>query len=178
MINRVLINTGPTGPTEETEDEHSSRIAHEMRRVAAAVKSVNAGRVVPLSEMRAWADSLGTPGILPLPRARRWADRREIVGAPSLADEAAESLDHIEWWYQRPGDGPEAPSVKRVRLIIAALERLAETRDKGLMGVIAGTREMVCQSHRVIYVIARRDPAAGKPGDLVVFDIFGPGQPR
>jgi hypothetical protein len=37
---------------------------------------------------------------------------------------------------------------------------------------------MVCQSHRVIYVIARRDPAAGKPGDLVVFDIFGPGQPR
>jgi hypothetical protein len=178
MINRVIVNLGPTGPAEETEEEHSSRVTHEMRRIAAAVKSVNAGRVIPLTEMRAWVDSLGSYNILPLPRARRWADRREVSGVASLADEAAEALDHIEWWYQRPGDGDIAPSIKRVRAIVTAMERLAESRDKGLPGAVAGTRELVCQNHRIAYVIARRDPAHDRPGDLVVFDIFGPGQPR
>jgi hypothetical protein len=178
MINRVIVNLGPTGPAEETEEEHSTRIAHEMRRIAAAVKSVNAGRVIPLPEMRAWVNSLGTYNILPLPRARRWADRREVSGVASLADEAAEALDHIEWWYQRPGDDDVAPSVKRARAIVTAMERVAESRDKGLPGAVAGTRELVCQNHRIAYVIARRDLAAGRPGDLVVFDIFGPGPPR
>jgi hypothetical protein len=176
MISRAS-HLSLTGPIEETEAERGQRITHEMRRVSAAVASVNAGRVVPLTNIRAWVDSLRTYDVLPLPRARRWADKCEVIGAASLANEATESLDHIQWWYQRPGDGPDAPCVRRLRAIVAVMERLAESRDKGLPGEVAGTRELLCQNHRIVYVIARRNQAAGNPGDLVVFDIFGPGQP-
>jgi hypothetical protein len=167
-----------TGPIEESEAERRHRITHEMRRVSAAVASINAGRVVALANIRAWIDSLDTDDVLPLPRARRWVDKCEIIGEPSLSNEATESLDHIQWWYQRPGDGPGAPSVKRLRAIVAAMERLAESRDSGMQGEVAGTRELLCQSHRIVYVVARRDVAGGKLGDLVVLDIFGPGQPQ
>jgi hypothetical protein len=178
MIPRGISSGNPTRTAEETDEQFEARLAHEARRIARAIRSVREGRVVRLTKMAEWADSLGTAHILPLPRARRLLDRQTVIGAASLADEACESLDHIEWWYSRPGDDAESKSVKRVRAIVSAMVRLAETRDRGLPGAIRGTRELVCQSHRIVYVVVRRDRATGNPGDVVVFDIFGPAQPR
>jgi hypothetical protein len=177
MIPRRISTGNPTRTAEETDAQFAARLAHEARRIAKAVQSVREGRIIRLVTLVEWAASLRTIDVLPMPRARRLVDRATVIGAASVTDEAAEALDHIEWWYARPNDGPDGISVRRVRAILAAISRLEQTRDKGLPGAIRGTREMVCQGHRIVYVVVRRDRAAGNLGDVVILDIFGPAQP-
>ncbi len=58
-------------PRAETEAERKARIAWEAERIAEAMESVAAGRVVPSEEVHAWLDSLGTDHELPVPRSGR-----------------------------------------------------------------------------------------------------------
>jgi hypothetical protein len=52
-------------------DAHeAARMEHEARRIAQARQATAAGRVIPLADIQAWADSLGKPDALPLPTLR------------------------------------------------------------------------------------------------------------
>ena len=162
------------GLFDETETERATRLLEERRRVAASIRSVEEQRVVPLAAIQAWADSLGTENVLPLPRARRWSDRVDGVEGTSLADEAAESLGHIDWWYSRPGE--EKAARRRVVTLLTAIGRLASNAEMGLPSDIPGTRVLMCQGHRIVYVVRPGQPP-DHAGVVVVFDIFGLPQP-
>ena len=45
-------------------------------------------------------------------------------------------------------------------------------------GEIEGTRELTCQGHRIIYVVADGGIGLSNVGDITVLEIFGPGQSR
>jgi len=93
----------------------------------------------------------------------------------SLADEAAESLATIEQWYRQPGAGQVAS--RRLRAIRAAIGRLVDFPYIGRPGDVLGTRELTCQDHRIVYLVAAGDGTSTGAGDIVVLDIFGPGEP-
>jgi predicted transcriptional regulator len=58
-------------PSPESEAERKARFAWEAERIAEALASVAAGRVVPAADVEAWLDSLGTDHELPAPRSDR-----------------------------------------------------------------------------------------------------------
>ena len=177
MMGRGITAGDLTVFSDETEEERADRLGHERRRIAAALRSVDEGRVIPFGDMAEWAASLGTEQPLPLPRARRWGDRITVSGVSILADEAAETLGYIEWWYSQPGVGAAVTAIRKVRALLAAIDRLATTPECGLPGETPGTRELTCQNHRIVYLIMEREKTAERVGDAVVFDIFGPAHP-
>jgi hypothetical protein len=53
------------------QDAHEAqRLEHEARRIAHARQATAAGRVIPLADIQAWAESLDKPNPLPLPTLR------------------------------------------------------------------------------------------------------------
>jgi plasmid stabilization system protein ParE len=99
-----------------------------------------------------------------------------VVRLVRLSDEAAESLGDVERWYSQPGAG--AAAARRVQAILAAIAGLSDFPYMGRAGDIEGTRELTCQGHRIIYVVAGGADGSSAAGDIVVLDIFGPGQSR
>lgn len=58
-------------PHQETPDRRAQRLAREAGLIAEAEADVTAGRVVPLDDVEAWIDSLGTGHERPVPRSGR-----------------------------------------------------------------------------------------------------------
>jgi predicted transcriptional regulator len=54
----------------ETADERQHRVACEAQRIEASDASIDAGRLISLSAVSAWIDSVDTRNELPPPRAR------------------------------------------------------------------------------------------------------------
>jgi hypothetical protein len=147
----------------------ADRAAGELGRLDAAIDSAEAGRLIALADMREWAESLGSDNVLPLPRARRWCDRVAPESGICLADEAAQSLGQIEWWYSQPGAGAGAVANRRVKALVSAISRLSMSPDFGLPGPMPGTRETACQNYRIVYCALARDGVE----NIVVLDICG-----
>ncbi len=94
----------------------------------------------------------------------------------SLTDEAAESLDAILHWYTQRGAGRDG--IDRVRAILAAITRLGIYPFMGRVSDQDPTmRELVCRQHRIIYLVEDGAGASEDAGDILVLDIFGPGEP-
>jgi plasmid stabilization system protein ParE len=163
-----MVTGGPTGERAPPRETAASHADAERARIAAAIESALAGRLVLLADMQEWLDSLQSDHVLPLPRARRWADRMTQIGATSLTDEAAQSLGQIEWWYAQPGAGAAGVAARRVRSILATIARLGSTPEGGLPGPVPGTREITCNQHRIVHWLQAPD------GAEVVRDLLGP----
>lgn len=94
----------------------------------------------------------------------------------SYAEEAIADLAEIQRWQTQPGSG--AASIRRLKLIRSAIQRLKRGPCLYPFGDYPGVREMPCQGHRVIYV-ATPDTGINKTaGDVLVLRVFGPGQDR
>jgi plasmid stabilization system protein ParE len=171
-----LLTPGP-GSNRNYRHEHglaADAEAEELGRIARAMASAEAGRLVPLADITEWFDSLGTDYILPLPRARRWGDRMRPAGSPTLTDEAAQSLGQIEWWYSQPGTGAVPIAIRRVRAILAAIDRVVDSPDSWLRGRLPETREALCQQHRIVYQMVACDDLPPAAANVVILEIFGP----
>jgi len=163
-----LVTTGPeTAPAPQRQPVPTNPQA-EPARIAAAIASAQAGRLVMLADMQEWLESLESDFVLPLPRARRWGDRMTTAGTTSLTDEAAQRLGQIESWYAQPGVSAAGTAIRRVRSILATIARLAATPESGLPGAVPGTREITCNQHRIVQWLEAPD------GAQVVLDILGP----
>lgn len=66
-----MVKPAPVTPPAETAAEMARRIAWEAERIAEALASAAAGRVIPSEEVDAWIDSLDTDHELPAPRPRQ-----------------------------------------------------------------------------------------------------------
>ena len=93
-----------------------------------------------------------------------------------LSDEASESLGEIERWYAQPGADAVEVAARRVRTILAAIATLSDVPFKGRRADIDRTRELSCQGHRIIYVIADGRNGLSNVGNITVLEIFGPGR--
>ena len=92
----------------------------------------------------------------------------------SYTDEAITDLDAIRRWQIQPGSG--VASIRRLKAIRAAIQRLKHAPCLSPIGDHPGVRELSCVSHRVMYSV---EPDAGRndsAGDVVVLRVFGPGQ--
>jgi plasmid stabilization system protein ParE len=142
-----------------------TQLAYEASRLNKSRASAKAGRVVPVTDLRDWVDSLETDHELPVPRAR-WGRPKLLPQIVILTDEAAEDVGNIRLWLRQRGSGPAA--FKKLAAIVEAIENLAEMPLIGKRGDDPPTRELVSKGHRIIYeVTAHR---------IVVLAVFGPGQ--
>ena len=82
----------------------------------------------------------------------------------------------IRRWQLQPGSGPAAK--RRVKTILATIERLRRLPRLYAHGDRPGTREVSCEGHRVVYVVDRDTGRNEDAGDVTVLRVFGPGQSR
>ena len=100
-----------------------------------------------------------------MPRTLRYA-------AAAIAD-----LDAIRRWQMQPGAG--AASLRPLRRLRAAIQRLRQDPARYPVGEHPGVREMPTESgHRVMYVVTPDTGHRAGAGDVVVLRVFGPGQSR
>lgn len=93
-----------------------------------------------------------------------------------LAPRARHDLSAIRRWQTQRGSG--AAAQRRVLVILAAIDRLAEFPCLGAMGDHAGRREVSCQGHRIIYRVDPDTNSNATAGNVTVLRVFGPGQSR
>jgi plasmid stabilization system protein ParE len=91
-------------------------------------------------------------------------------------DEAIEDLKAVRQWQTQPGCG--AAALRRLKAIRAAINRLRQTPCLHAVGKQAGTRELACEGHRVIYQVNPDTGRNATAGDVLVLRVFGPGQSR
>jgi len=63
-----------------------------------------------------------------------------------------------------------------VRALVAAIECLAFYPTLGRLSQVAGTRALAAQEHRIVYQLSGDGGAAEDVGDVLVLDMFGPGE--
>ena len=85
--------------------------------------------------------------------------------------------DAIQRWQMQPGAG--AASLRRLRRLRAAIQRLRQDPARYPVGEHPGVREMPTESgHRVMYVVTPDTGHRAGAGDVFVLRVFGPGQSR
>ena len=90
---------------------------------------------------------------------------------------AIADLDAIRRWQMQPGAG--AASLRRLRRLRAAIQRLRQDPARYPVGEHPGVREMPTESgHRVMYVVTPDTGHRDGAGDVFVLRVFGPGQSR
>lgn len=95
--------------------------------------------------------------------------RRVSFSIPGQRD-----LGAVTRWYQQSGSGISAKT--RLQRIKSAVAGLALNPCSYREGVIEGTRELICERHRILF---RVEPDTGDnvtAGNVEILRILGPGQ--
>ena len=94
----------------------------------------------------------------------------------TYTDEAIRDLIAIRHWLTQPGAGPTAK--KRLQSITRAADSLVQHPCRYSKGEVAGTRELPCEGHRIVYSVNPDTSDNASAGDVLILRIFGPGQSR
>lgn len=89
---------------------------------------------------------------------------------------AAADIAAIRRWYSQPGSGFIAK--RRLRVIAAAIRGLRDAPCRNRRGERAGTRELVVESHVVVYRVVPDTGRDSTSGDVEILRVLGPGQDR
>lgn len=104
------------------------------------------------------------------------AGASEVACKLIIGRRAGIDLAGIREWHSQPGAGSAAQ--RRVKRILAAIDRLQRQPYAGRPGDEPGTRELIIEGHVAVYELRPDTGDNVTTGDVYVLRVFGPGQSR
>lgn len=93
-----------------------------------------------------------------------------------FADRALDDLSDMRRWLTQPGSGPAAR--RRLNSILATIRGLRRAPCLFARGEHPGTRAVTAHGYTIIYRVTPDTGDSRTAGDVMVLQIFGPGQLR